>query len=239
VAPSVPAQTREQAPPYARHRFSVGEYHRMGQAGILRPDARVELVAGEVVEMAPIGARHAEVVDRLTRACLLGAGAQARVRVQGPVRLNDRTEVQPDVALLRPADYSAAPPGPADVLLLIELADTPLAYDRDVKLPLYAAAGIPEVWLVDLPGGRMTVHRAPEQGAYAQVAPAGPAECAQLLPDLTLTLAEVLPAREAPARAFTPRGFSPDRPPRRGRPAWWCRPGCRVRWRRSCAGCGA
>lgn len=189
---SASPRVRAQALRCARHRFSVGEYHRMGQAGILRPDARVELVAGEVVEMAPIGPRHAEVVDRLTRACVLGAGA--RVRVQGPVRLDDHTAVQPDLVLLRPADYTAAPPGPADVPLLVEVADTTLSYDRDVKLPLYAAAGIAEVWLVDLTAGRVVVHREPTGSGYAQVLEATDTLAASRVPGLAVAVAELVPA---------------------------------------------
>lgn len=184
---------KEQTSPYARHRFSVADFHRMGQAGILRADARVELVAGELIEMAPIGTRHAEVVDRLTRACLLSAGTQLRVRVQGPVRLDDRTEVQPDLAVLRAADYALAHPGPADVLLLIEVADTTLAYDRDVKLPLYGAAGIAEVWLVDLAGRRVTLHRAPTASGYGQVLDAPEMLTAARVPGLSVALVDLLP----------------------------------------------
>ena len=124
----------------------------MGQAGILGEDDRLELLEGEIVEMAPIGSRHQSVVDRLTRLFSNRVGDAAVVRVQGPVRLGDDSEPQPDLLLLRRrADfYATAHPGPEDVLLLVEVPDTSTEYDREVKLPLYARHGIAEVWLVGL-----------------------------------------------------------------------------------------
>jgi Uma2 family endonuclease len=138
------------APPITRRRFTVDEYYKMGEAGILKADSRVELLDGDVIEMSPIGIRHQHAVDVLTLRLVQGAGERAGVRIQGPLRLDERTEVQPDGLLLRELGYPDAHPTPADVLLLIEVADTTLAYDRDVKLPLYAACGIPEAWLVNL-----------------------------------------------------------------------------------------
>lgn len=154
-----------------RRRFSVLEYHRMGQAGILSEDDRLELLEGEVVEMAPIGSRHQAVVDRLTSLFFNRVGDRAVVRIQGPVRLGDDSEPQPDLLLLRRcADfYESAHPGPEDVLLLVEVSDTSADYDREVKLPLYARHAIAEVWLVDLEAGSIGVYRAPTDQGYQEV----------------------------------------------------------------------
>jgi Uma2 family endonuclease len=154
-----------------RRRFSVEEYYLMAKAGILNEDDRVELIDGEIVEMAPIGSPHAGYVDRLNRLFTLRLGERGIVRVQNPVRLSEHSEPLPDLALLRPRDdfYATAHPGPADVLLLIEVADTSVDYDREVKARLYARAGITEYWLVDLPEQRIEVYRDPAAGEYRQV----------------------------------------------------------------------
>ena len=158
-----------------RRRFTVHEYHQMGQAGILGEDDRLELLDGEIVEMAPIGSRHQAVVDRLTRLFSNRLGDAAVVRVQGPVRLGEGTEPQPDLILLAPrADfYASAHPGPDDVLLLVEVSDSSTEYDREMKLPLYARYGITEVWLVDLGAGTIEVHRGPTAQCYQEVSQAG------------------------------------------------------------------
>ena len=145
-----------------RYRFTVKEYHRMGEAGILPEDTRIELIAGDIVVREPIGSYHAGTVNRLNRLWTSNLGERAVVQVQNPVELTEEdSEVQPDVTLLRPrADfYTRGHPTPADVLLLIEVADSSLARDRRVKMPLYARAGIREAWLVDLIGDRGEVHR--------------------------------------------------------------------------------
>ena len=151
-----------------RRRFTVDEYYRMAEAGILCEDDRVELIEGEIVEVAPIGSRHAACVDSLNQAFSERVGERAIVRVQNPVRLSIRTEPEPDIVLARPRPdrYRQAHPGPADVLLLIEVADTSLAYDRRVKIPMYARAGIVEVWLVDLKGQVVLRYADPHEGAY-------------------------------------------------------------------------
>ncbi len=143
------------------HRFTVAEYHQMAVGGVFTEDDRVELIAGEVLEMTPIGARHAGCVNRLTRLLVGVLGDRAVVSVQNPLPLGDWSEPQPDVTVLRPrADfYAGGHPQPADVLLVIEVADTTGAYDREVKAPLYLTAGIPEVWVVDLPGDALEVFR--------------------------------------------------------------------------------
>ena len=151
-----------------RRRFTVDEYYRMAETGILRHDDRVELLDGEIVEMTPIGSRHAACVDRLmelVQRCTEGRGI---LRVQGPIRLDVHSEPEPDLAVLkRRADYYAsAHPGPGDVLLVVEVADASLRYDRDVKIGLYARAGIPETWLVDLQNERVDVFTEPSPQGY-------------------------------------------------------------------------
>ena len=151
-----------------RRPLSVAEYDRMGEAGIFGPDERVELIEGELVAMAPIGSYHAGVVGGLNRRLAVQVGDRAFVWVQSPIRLDDHNEPQPDVALLHPRqdEYRNALPVPADVLLVIEVADSSLAFDRAVKANLYARAGIPEYWIVDLAGARTWVCRDPSPEGY-------------------------------------------------------------------------
>lgn len=179
-----------------RRRFTVEEYYLMAKAGILGEDDRVELIDGEIVEMPPIGIPHASHVDLLTQLFILRLGGRAIVRVQNPVRLGEHSEPQPDIALLRPRDdfYAAAHPGPSDVLLIIEIADTSIDYDREVKGPLYARAGIPEYWLVDLAGQRIEIYRDPRAGEYRQVRLVRQAErlAPEALPSLELSSSDIL-----------------------------------------------
>src|SRR3712207_5101355 len=146
----------------------------MAEVGILSEDDRVELLEGEIAEMSPIGSRHQGCVNRLARLLFEFAGRDYVVHVQGPVRLSDRSEPQPDLALLehRPDFYSERHPGPEDVLLLIEVSETSADYDREVKLPLYAAAGIAEVWIVDLGSQTVEVCADPHRSAYTTAAAA-------------------------------------------------------------------
>ena len=152
-------------------RFRVEDYHRMGEAGILGLELRTELIDGEVVDMPPIGHPHAGTVNLLAELLRETMGRRTIVAVQTPVWLNDYTEPLPDIALLRPrADYYRnGHPTPDDVLLLIEVAGTSVVYDRDVKLPRYARAGVPEAWLVDLGSQRLTVCRRPVGDAYTDI----------------------------------------------------------------------
>jgi Uma2 family endonuclease len=153
-----------------RRRFTVDDYYRMAEVGILHEDDRVELIEGEVVEMPPIGSAHAGTVDHL--ATLLGRAVADRaiVRVQGPVRLGDLSEPVPDVCLLRVREdfYKRSHPRPEDTLLIAEVADTTATFDRRVKLPLYARAGIPEYWVVDLGRGLIEVYRSPSGESYRE-----------------------------------------------------------------------
>ena len=177
-----------------RRRFSVHDYHRMGEVGILHEDDRVELIDGEIVEMAAIGTRHFNCVNRLTRLLVRGVGDGAVVSVQNPVRLDESSEPQPDLAVLRPRDYVESLPGPEDVLFLIEVSDTTLAYDRGVKLRLYARAGVREVWIADLEGERVERHTNPSGDLYrnVQLALRGENLTPEALPDLTVRVEGLL-----------------------------------------------
>ena len=180
----------------ARRRFSVDEYYRMAAAGILHEDDRVELLDGEIIDMAAIGSRHAMCVDFLAEWFIVRLAGRALVRVQNPVRLGPHSEPEPDLTLVRRRTdrYATAHPGPGDVLLLIEVSDTSLAYDRDVKVPRYAAAGIAEVWIVDLEAERVLVYRRPRADSYEHVATVRRSGTLSLaaFPDLALPVAELL-----------------------------------------------
>lgn len=158
----------------AQRLFTVEEYHRMAEAGILHEDDRVELIEGKIIRMAAIGSRHAACVKRLIKFLVQEVGDSGVVGAHDPVVLPDISEPEPDVTVLRPRDdfYAAGHPAPEDVLLLIEVSDTSLEYDRDVKIPLYARAGVPEVWIVDLRGERLLIYARPEGGAYVESAQA-------------------------------------------------------------------
>ena len=185
--------TQTVAPP-ARHLLSVHDFHRMGEAGILAGDDRIELIDGGLIDMAPIGSAHAGMVIRLSQRLSGALAGRALVSSQNPVRLDERSEPQPDIAVLRSRRdfYQESHPGPSDVLLVIEVADSSLDYDRDVKVPLYARHGVPEVWLVDLNARHVSVYRRPDGGAYREVLRPGGAETLvpALLPDLSMSLAD-------------------------------------------------
>ena len=153
-----------------RHKLDVDGYYRMADAGILDPNARVELIDGEIIDMAPIGEDHAATVSGLTLALVRACGDLATVSPQNPVRLDRLNEPQPDFAMLRlRADrYRTEHPGPADVLLLVEVADSSLRFDRTIKLPLYAKAGIPELWIVDLEHRVLDAYRRPLGDEYSE-----------------------------------------------------------------------
>ncbi len=178
-----------------RRRFTVEEYHKMAESGILHEDDRVELIDGEIVQMNPIGSRHAMSVIRLTQLLVPLAGEEAFVSPQNPVRLGEYGEPQPDLALIRARDYARSLPSPEDVLLLIEVSDTTLRYDREVKLPLYARSGIPEIWIVDLAGETIERHNEPsEAGGYRRTERSRRGEMlgSEALPGLTLPVDAVL-----------------------------------------------
>lgn len=151
-----------------RRKFTVREYHLMVDAGILGEDDRVELIEGEIIQMAAIGKCHATTVRRLIRVFRRLPEDRVTLDVQDPVALTPRNEPEPDIVLLRfrEDDYATAHPTPADVLLLVEVADSSIDYDRQVKIPIYARAGIAEVWIVDLTRDCLTVYREPTGDGY-------------------------------------------------------------------------
>lgn len=180
----------------AHYRFSREDYHRMVKAGILHEDSRVELIDGEVLEMSPIGPRHNACVDRLTRIFVQRLGDAAIVRVQGSIGLGGYGEPQPDIVLLRPRDdfYAASGLTPADILLIVEVAETSEAYDRRTKAPLYARFGIPELWIADLNRQVITVYRDPTPDGYAtaQVVRRGGSVSPLAFPDVQIAVDEML-----------------------------------------------
>ncbi len=180
------------------HRFTMAEYHRMVEVGILGEDSRVELIRGQIVDRTPIGAPHLGMVNLLTHLLPGVLAGRGILSVQNPVRLGDCSEPEPDVAVLRPrADYyQTATPCPLDVLLSIEVADTSLDDDRAIKLPLYAENGIAQCWIVNLLDRVVEVYRQPGNGHYADVRRVGPGEILGivLLPSVALPVAELFPA---------------------------------------------
>jgi Uma2 family endonuclease len=179
-----------------KRRFTADEFLRMAQVGILGEHG-TELIDGEVVEMSAVGLPHVAAVSCANRALIKSAGDTAIVQPQGPVRLDLYYEPEPDLVLLKPrADfYVSRRPGPADVLVVIEVADSSLEYDRDVKAPIYAQAGIPEYWLVDLDAKALTRYLSPERGAFQRVEQL---QCGQSIAP------QLLPACEVGVDAFFP-----------------------------------
>ncbi len=188
VAQIAPAQQSQ----IARRAFSVADYHRMGEAGILGEDDRVELIDGEVRQMSPIGIPHAAIVKRYTALLSPQVGKTAIVSVQNPIQLNYTSEPQPDLALLRYRDdfYAKTAPKAADVLLIIEVSDSTLIYDRLEKLPRYTLAGVPEVWLTDVTDEAVECYTEPQGDQYAtkQTFKRGQRISVQALPIISLSL---------------------------------------------------
>lgn len=176
-----------------RRPFTVTEYERMGTSGIITAQERTELIDGEVITMSPIGPRHAQCVNRLTRLLSACVPDGAILSVQNPIRLSDRHEPQPDLVVQRDLNYTTTPTA-ADVLLLIEVSDTTLVYDQEVKMPLYAAAGIAEAWVVDLAAGDVERYTDPQDGACRHVARAtyGESLASTALPVLTIAVDAIL-----------------------------------------------
>lgn len=177
-----------------RRRFTVAEFERMGEIGIFTEDDRVELIAGVIVDMSPADGRHIAAVNRLNQRLGRQIGAEMLVSMQNPVVLSDDSEPQPDIAILRDRLYDVVPTV-EDIFLVIEVADSTLAYDRDVKLPLlYAPAGIPESWLFDLVNTRLERHSEPGPDGYRLVARAGRGESltSTVLPGVTLAVDTLL-----------------------------------------------
>ena len=180
----------------ARRPLTVAEYHLMGEAGILNEDDRVELIEGQLIAMSPIGSDHSGTVNALNHTLVRAVGDRGVVAVQNPVQLDDLSEPQPDFAILKPRQdfYRRATPLPDDVLLIIEVANSSLAYDRNVKRSLYARHGIPEFWIVNLAAGEVEVCHGPQGEQYKSVARFGREAVLepQLLPGATIPLAALL-----------------------------------------------
>jgi Uma2 family endonuclease len=152
-----------------RYRFCVDDYHRMAEAGILNEDSAVELIEGEIVLMSPIGGTHIACVSRLTQLLSRTIGDDLFVSVQNPIRIDQHSEPQPDLAILSRLPSGKEPPSPSDVKFVIEVADSSLRRDREVNIPLYSQAGIPEVWLVDLNSRTVYRYVEPRTGTYRRV----------------------------------------------------------------------
>jgi len=180
----------------AQHRFNVADYHLMAETGVLKPDARVELLDGKIIDMSPIGPFHGGSVNRLNRLFNKLARGRWLVSAQNPVHLDEYSEPQPDLMLLKPVgdDYTSQHPVPEDVFLLIEVADTTLGLDREKKLPLYGRAGIAEVWIVDLVARTIEIYREPHFSGYGsqRILRAGEHASPLAFPDVMIDVAELL-----------------------------------------------
>jgi len=151
--------------------ITVDEYHRMAETGILSPNDRVELILGEILNMSPIGSKHSAIVNRINGLFVPAFLNKAIVQVQGSIQIKPFSEPEPDIALLKPRSdfYYEQLPQPKDVLLLIEVADSTLDFDENVKRPLYAEAGIQEYWIVDINNNQVLLHTIPEGNLYKHI----------------------------------------------------------------------
>lgn len=158
------------APAIVRRRFTVAELEQIAAAGVFGEDERFELLEGEIVQMSALGPQHSACVDRLNKRLQQMVHDRAIVRVQNPIRLGEHSQPQPDISLVQPRDdfYAGGHPEPEDVLLLIEVSESSLTYDREVKLPLYARAGIAEIWLVALLPQVVEIYLAPGENGYGE-----------------------------------------------------------------------
>jgi Uma2 family endonuclease len=183
-------------PVLTRYRLSVDDYYKMAQTGVLPPEAHVELINGEVIDMPPMGSKHGSRVARLERLLHESISRRAIVRTQLPLRLNKFDEPEPDLALVKfRADfYEDAHPGGVDVLLLIEVAESSARYDRQIKIPLYARHGVPEVWIVDLEAGLVRFFRQPHGDGYTDITATDTPGSTPIaaLPDVSIDLTGVL-----------------------------------------------
>jgi Uma2 family endonuclease len=177
-------------------RLNISQYHQMSEAGIFSENDKVELINGEIIEMSPIGRRHTACVNRLNSVFSQLLGKKVIVAVQNPIILNNLSEPEPDIALLQPrADfYESGHPQPQDIFLLIEVADSSLEYDRDVKIPLYASSGITEVWLVDIYEQVIFVYRFPSENCYSYIKNLSRGEkmSIQAFPEINLAVDDIL-----------------------------------------------
>jgi len=184
-----------------RYQFTVADYERMAAIGILSEDDRVELIAGEIVRMSPIGNRHVGCVNYLTDLLTEVVRQEAVVSVRNPIRLSDNSQPLPDIALVRRQTFARTIPTASEALLVIEVADSSREYDRKTKLPRYATAGILEAWLVDLDADTIERYTEPREGRYrvAVFAMRGDSLTATVLPALTVAVDAVLGPDETDA----------------------------------------
>ena len=181
----------------AGRRFTIAEYLALGAASILAKEERVELLDGEIIQMAPIGNRHRNSLNWLDDLMREGIGRRAMVQVQGPIQLDDANAPQPDIAVIRRRSINdVGPVLPSDVYLVVEVADSSLEFDLGEKLARYAAAGIPEVWVANLRAGELVINTEPQGAVYANVhvIPLGGRVSPQAFPDVVLELADFIPA---------------------------------------------
>ncbi len=183
-------------PVQTQHRFSVKDYYRMAETGVLRPDARVELLDGRIIDMSPIGPFHGGVTDYLNEHFVAASNGRWRTRIQNSLRLDDHSESQPDLVLAKAASdfYRKRHPGPKEVYLLIEISDSTLEADQTEKLPAYGRAGVPEVGIVNLNELTVEVYREPNFTGYASKTILRPGDQAKPLafPDVAVDVAELL-----------------------------------------------
>ena len=198
--PAIERRVRTDAPPLpawvARYKFDVHQYHAMAKAGVLREDDRVELIDGEIVAMSSIGPEHIGAVNSSAEFWILALAGRATVQIQGSIRLDEWNEPQPDVAILKRRDdfYRSGLAGPDDVILLIEVSDTSLRYDRRIKLALYARFGIPEFWIANIRARSIEVYTDPVNGEYTslQTFRRGQTITPTAFPDVVLPVSDII-----------------------------------------------
>ncbi|MEM9540101.1 MAG: Uma2 family endonuclease [Cyanobacteria bacterium P01_E01_bin.42] len=182
--------------PVLKHKFTGVEYRKMAESGILTPSDRVELIRGEIIEMPPIGTRHAAMTRRMNRLLTERLGDRVLLDVQNPIDLDEFSQPQPDLALLRPREdfYVLAHPQPTDIFLLVEVSNTTIRYDREITIPLYAERGIIEVWLIDIEGEGIEVYRQPTGKGYRSTVQLsrGDRFSMQAFPDIEFAVDEIL-----------------------------------------------
>jgi len=179
------------------HRFTVDEYYKLVEIGVLKEDERVELIEGQILELEPQSPRHASCVDRFNHHLQIKLDHRAILSVHNPVRFDQFNEPEPDAMLLKWQDdfYASGHPGSGDVLLLIEVSDNTLRYDRDVKLPIYARVGIPEVWIIDLHSGQLEVFTLPSSEGYtsSRILNSGDSVSPSAFADISLAVDDIIP----------------------------------------------
>lgn len=178
------------------HEFSVTDWQRMGEMNLFAPESRVELIEGQIFDMPPIGTEHSGCIDWLNQNWFMQLQGKALIRVQNPLRLGDFSEPQPDIMLLKPrADfYRKAHPQAEDVLLLIEVADSSVDYDKTIKIPLYARYGICETWIINIPEQLIHIYQQPENNSYKIKIDKQQNEnlTAQAFPEIQFTVKQIL-----------------------------------------------